>query len=537
MGTESLDMPAEAGASLAEGDLIAAAGAVGELIKRTSAIRQGSERQALLLGEIANTVELVGAGAEELAGGAGHAAELAVDTRRLAHDGSGLLHGVLEDLEKAVRTVEICLEQLAEFSAKLQQVSGFAVAIEAISRQTKLLALNAAIEAARAGEHGRGFSVVADEVKRLAEDAETATRQISETVAELGRTGARSASSSGELGGSIESLRGGLDAAREAADVFDRILTDVDAVAEQVVAMNDLAGTQQQQAAAAREGARVMGAQTAQTASAVAELRSAALLVADATDSLAVSGLAAAPGAENAATVLRTLAGALRPLFNVPRVHAGGLLALASDRVARGLPLRSGDLAELDAALRTSLEEAGGSLCGVTVTLAPGRLEDRPLWMQWWAYGQGQLTPDLDPASPGHYDYTTAEWYEQPLGMDREYLSAPYFDEGGADAWIVTLSVPVRDERGALGVTTADMDLGAVARLCAPALRPLPGPASLVTRDGVVVTSSDPRAEVGRPVNDELRAWVAGVSEQYAVGPGGVRLSWVPTLDWRLLEF
>jgi ABC-type transporter Mla subunit MlaD len=535
MGADQTNSPVSDGAA-GQDDLLAAAGAVGELVKRISAIRQGSERQAQLLGEIAHTIELVGSDSEELAGGAAHAAELAVDTRQLAHDGSGLLHGVLEDLEKAVRTVELCLEQLAEFAAKLEQVSGFTAAIEAISRQTKLLALNAAIEAARAGEHGRGFSVVADEVKRLAEDAAAATNQISATVAEVGQVGARSVSSSGELGGSLESLRTGLDAAREAADVFERIVAQVDAVTEQVVAMSDRTATQREQAGSARDGAQVMSAQARQTAAAVEELRNAARLVGAATDSLAVAGLAARPDARTAAAVLRALAATLRPLFDVPRIHAGGLLALAADRAARGRRLLSADLAEMDGALRASLDDFDGSLCGVTVTLAPGRLDDQRLWMQWWAHDQGQLTPDLDPASPGYYDYTTAEWYEQPLKVGREYLSAPYFDEGGADAWIVTLSVPVSDEQGILGVTTADMDLAAVSRLCAPALRRLSGPAALVTRSGLVVTSSDPSVQVGQPVADELRQWIADARDQHATGPGEACLSWVPTLDWLLLE-
>ena len=57
-----------------------------------------------------------------------------------------------------------------------------------------------------------------------------------------------------------------------------------------------------------------------------------------------------------------------------------------------------------------------------------------------------------------------------------------------------------------------------------------------MTRDGVVVTSSDPNIEVGQPVAGELGQFVESVTEQYAVGPEGARLSWVPTLDWRLLE-
>jgi ABC-type transporter Mla subunit MlaD len=65
-----------------------------------------------LLAEIQQTIHLVGAGSDDLAGGAQRAADLAVDTRQLAHDGSDLLTGVLGDLETAVKTVEMCLDQL-----------------------------------------------------------------------------------------------------------------------------------------------------------------------------------------------------------------------------------------------------------------------------------------------------------------------------------------------------------------------------------------------------------------------------------------
>ncbi len=119
-----------------------------------------------------------------------------------------------------------------------------------------------------------------------------------------------------------------------------------------------------------------------------------------------------------------------------------------------------------------------GTLCGVTVTVAPGTAADRRLWMQWWTPGPKQLDPRLRSGEPGYYDYTKADWYRTPLGAEREYLSDPYFDEGGADAWIVTASVPIVVDGQALGVATADIDLEAVARLCRPALRALSSPAA-----------------------------------------------------------
>ena len=150
--------------------------------------------------------------------------------------------------------------------------------------------------------------------------------------------------------------------------------------------------------------------------------------------------------------------------------------------------------------------------------------------------GPRQLLPDLDPASAGHYDYTTADWYRTPLADNREYLSDPYFDKGGADAWIVTLSVPLVSPDGPLGVTTADLDLAAVARLCQPALRSLDRPAALLSGQGVVVTSTDPTPQSRRPGLGRARRVGTDRDEHARDGPDGARLWRLHTLDWSLLE-
>jgi hypothetical protein len=65
----------------------------------------------------------------------------------------------------------------------------------------------------------------------------------------------------------------------------------------------------------------------------------------------------------------------------------------------------------------------------------------------------------------------------------------------------------------------------------------LDGSAALITRAGLVVTSSDAEAmAVGQAISEDLRDWVTAVRELHATGPAGARLSWVPTLDWLLLE-
>jgi hypothetical protein len=76
----------------------------------------------------------------------------------------------------------------------------------------------------------------------------------------------------------------------------------------------------------------------------------------------------------------------------------------------------------------------------------------------------------LDRAQPEFYDYTADEWFMVPVARGRTWLSDPYFDEGGADADIVTVSVPATLDGEVVGVATAELDLAHVVELCAPAL-------------------------------------------------------------------
>ena len=439
-------------------------------------------------------------------------------------------------LNRPCRLPKACLEQLSDLTERVQEIGQFAVAIDAIAKQTKLLALNAAIEAARAGEHGRGFAVVAEEVGRLAAKAADATAEISTTVAEISDAGARSASSGGQLRASVSSLNTGLHDAQRAASVFAAISGHVDEVAERAIELNSRCDQQTATARAASEDARVVAAAAQGTTEAVQALERSTELVGRSTDSLAAAGVAALPGAGEAAAALRELVAILRPLFDVPRAHAAAFISLASDRAARGQPHASRGSRRTRPLSEDSLRRFTGTLCGVTVTVAPGTVADRKLWMQWWTPGPQQLVPNLDPGHPDHYDYRTADWYRGPLETRREDLSDPYFDAGGADAWIVTASVPVIAGARVLGVATADLDLAAVARLCLPALRALHVPAALVSQHGVIVTSTDPQTlavGVGLPV--EFEPWFRTNAEMHSTHPRGATLSRLATLDWSLL--
>jgi hypothetical protein len=203
-------------------------------------------------------------------------------------------------------------------------------------------------------------------------------------------------------------------------------------------------------------------------------------------------GEEAAPAAE----ALRRVHAALTPVIDVPRRHAGHLLALARRVAAGGGALRSTDLAALDDLLRASLVAHDGLLANVALSIVPGRLADRSHHIQVWASDPAAepfaIETQLDPALPDFYDYPSQDWFRLPIADGRPWTSDPYFDAGGSDLHVVTVATPVLDADGPLAVSSADLDVARLARLAAPALEVLPGAAVLVAANDVVLATNRP---------------------------------------------
>ena len=207
------------------------AGGMGQLSKAIDQIAEGAQEQATGVDEATGIVRKVSGAIANVSGNAQAGAEAWRSTSSSAADGARMTHETAEGMRKIKKAMDVVSSRVTDLGERSGEIGRIVATIDDIAAQTNLLALNAAIEAARAGEQGRGFAVVADEVRKLAERSSVATREIASIVGGI-QTGVREAVSAMQLG--TKEVEAGNKLASDAGGALDNILERSQKVGTQV---------------------------------------------------------------------------------------------------------------------------------------------------------------------------------------------------------------------------------------------------------------------------------------------------------------
>ncbi len=167
--------------------------------------------------EMTQTVSGIAINATEMARAAEHTAKLAIK-------GKDVVNKTTKEVQSIADTVLETSKVVANLGEKSQQIGEIANVIRDIADQTNLLALNAAIEAARAGEHGRGFAVVADEVRKLAERTQSATAEIEQMIRGIQK----------EVSVAVEKMDAGVHKVDEGVELSQEAISSLDQIVSEI---------------------------------------------------------------------------------------------------------------------------------------------------------------------------------------------------------------------------------------------------------------------------------------------------------------
>lgn len=250
MITDSINTVAESMkiALMQVGELVnSLASATSQITSSTEEMAAGSQENSSQATEIASAVEQMTSTILQTTRNASSAAEFSKKAGVMAQNGSQVVKQTVDGMNKIAAVVGNAAMTVKELGNSSNQIGEIIQVIDDIADQTNLLALNAAIEAARAGEQGRGFAVVADEVRKLAERTTKATKEIAAMIKQIQR----------DTGNAVESIESGtkeVEHGKEFANKANIALEEIIESTNQTIdVINQVAAASEEQSSAAEQ--------------------------------------------------------------------------------------------------------------------------------------------------------------------------------------------------------------------------------------------------------------------------------------------
>jgi len=221
--------------------------AANEISSSAEQLSTGSKEQTNQTAQVATAVEEMTATIVETSKNTGEAAEKAKEAATQSQEGGRLAEDTSRGMEEIVESSNTTAHNIEGLAEKATAIGEIIKVIDDIADQTNLLALNAAIEAARAGEQGRGFAVVADEVRKLAERTTKATKEVAETIKGIQ---ADVSTANSQINDSRKIVDSGKDLVQKTNASLTQIFASIESVQEM---MRQIATASEEQSAAAEQ--------------------------------------------------------------------------------------------------------------------------------------------------------------------------------------------------------------------------------------------------------------------------------------------